>query len=467
VKSQVRHMHFVGIAGVGMSGLAELMHSRGYQVSGSDLSAGRIVDHLNGLGIQLHLGHDAEHGREADVLIYSSAIDSQNPELVEARRRGIPVISRAEMLAEAMRGSQGIAIAGTHGKTTTTALLAHVLSVAGLDPTALVGGWLNRSSGQVGGAIIGHGDWLITEADESDGSFLRLSPCIAVITNIDADHLDHYGDIDALEDAFLRFASNIPFWGVAVVCADHPRVRALSDRIEGRVLRYGLSSDAELVAQEVVSNTRDDVDGMHFRVERNGASQGEVQLPLPGKHNVANALAALGVALELGVSFSRAAAALASFKGVQRRFEDKGSARGVRVIDDYGHHPVEVRATLEAARAVHSGRIVTIFQPHRFSRTRDCMNEFSEAFGGCDVLIVTDTYAAGEAPIEGAEAGALARAIQKTGHPDVRYIDQLSDVARTLPDSLREGDLVITLGAGDVTRLGPLLLENLRAGGPT
>lgn len=467
MKNRVRHMHFVGIAGVGMSGLAELMHSRGYRVSGCDLSAGRIVEHLTGLGIQVHLGHDAEHGRDADVLIYSSAIDSLNAELVEARRRGIPVISRAEMLAEAMRGTQGIAIAGTHGKTTTTALLAHVLGVAGLDPTALVGGWLKRSPGQVGGAIIGHGDWLVTEADESDGSFLRLSPCIVVITNIDADHLDYYGDIEALEDAFHRFASRIPFWGVAVVCTDHPRVRALSDRIEGRVLRYGLTSDAELVARDVVDNALGDAVGTRFRVERNGSPQGEVQLPLPGRHNIANALAALGVALELGVSFSTAAAALASFKGVERRFEDKGSARGVRVIDDYGHHPIEVCATLEAARAIHPGRIVTIFQPHRFTRTRDCMNEFSKAFAGCDVLIVTDTYAAGEAPIEGAEASALVRAIQKTGHPDVRYVERLSDVARTLPDSLREGDLVITLGAGDVTRLGPRLLEKLGAGGPT
>lgn len=455
-------MHFVGIAGVGMSGLAELMHSRGYDVSGCDLAAGRSVDHLAELGIRVQLGHSAEHGRDADVVIHSSAIDPQNPELVAARRRGIPVIARGEMLAEAMRGTQGIAVAGTHGKTTTTALLAHVLSLAGLDPTALVGGWVKRPAGQTGGAIIGRGDWLVTEADESDGSFLRLSPCITVVTNIDADHLEHYGDMQALEDAFLRFARNIPFWGVAVVCTDQPRVRSLSDRIEGRVLRYGLTSDAELVARDVVT----DAMGMRFAVERRDLRLGEVQLPLPGRHNVANALAALAVALELGVSFARAAAALASFGGVARRFEVKGSARGVRLIDDYGHHPIEVRATLEAARGIHPGRIVTIFQPHRFTRTRDCMDEFSEAFGSCDVLIVTDTYAAGETPIEGAEASALARAIQKTGHPDVRYVDRLSDIARTLPDSLREGDLVITLGAGDVTRLGPELLERLRTGGP-
>lgn len=463
MKSRVRQMHFVGIAGVGMSGLAELMHSRGYDVSGCDLSAGRVVDHLAGLGIRVQLGHSAEHGRDADVVIHSSAIDSQNPELVAARRRGIPVIARGEMLAEAMRGTQGIAVAGTHGKTTTTALLAHVLSLAGLDPTALVGGWVKRPAGQTGGAIIGRGDWLVTEADESDGSFLRLSPCITVVTNIDADHLEHYGDMQALEDAFFRFARNIPFWGVAVLCTDQPRVRSLSDRIEGRVLRYGLAGDAELVARDVVT----DAMGMRFAVERRGLRLGEVQLPLPGRHNVANALAALAVALELGVSFARAGAALASFGGVARRFEVKGSARGVRLIDDYGHHPIEVRATLEAARGIHPGRIVTIFQPHRFTRTRDCMDEFSEAFGGCDVLIVTDTYAAGETPIEGAEASALARAIQKTGHPDVRYVDRLSDIAKTLPDSLREGDLVITLGAGDVTRLGPELLERLRTGGPT
>ncbi|MCH7599349.1 MAG: UDP-N-acetylmuramate--L-alanine ligase [Myxococcales bacterium] len=463
MKHRVRHMHFVGIAGVGMSGLAELMHSRGYEVSGSDLTGGRIVDHLKQLGIAVGVGHSAERVRDADVVIHSTAIDAQNAELVEARRRGIPVIRRAEMLAEAMRGMQGIAIAGTHGKTTTTALIAHLLVQAKLDPTALVGGRLQGHPGRTEGAIIGGGDWLVTEADESDGSFLELSPCISVVTNIDADHLDHYGKMEILEAAFLRFARNIPFWGLCVVCSDHPRVRSLSRQLSGRVLRYGTQEGAELRARDLVS----DAMGMRFGVERGGSQLGEVELPLPGIHNVENALAALSVALEVGVPFAQAAAGLASFRGVARRFEDKGSVGGVRVIDDYGHHPIEVRATLRAARALHSGRIVTIFQPHRFSRTRDCMDEFSHAFADCDVLIVTDTYAAGESPIQGASASDLARDIQKAGHPDVRYMDRFADIIDALQASLKSGDLVLTLGAGDVTQLGPRLLERLRTGAST
>ncbi len=456
-------MHFVGIAGVGMSGLAELMRSRGHLVSGCDLAGGRVADHLSDLGIDVRLGHSAEHAHDADVVVYSSAIDSQHPELVEARRRGIPVVHRSEMLAEAMQGMRGIAIAGTHGKTTTTALVTHVLVATGLDPTALVGGWVNQSSGAAGGTVIGRSDWLVTEADESDGSFLRLPSCINVVTNVDADHLDHYGDMNALEAAFVRFANSVASSGVAIVCTDHPRTRGLAEQATGRVLRYAVEGEAELVARDVTTSAT----GMRFEVEHEGTRLGEIRLPLPGRHNVANALAALGVALELDVSFSQAAEALASFRGVARRFENIGTARGVTVVDDYGHHPVEVRATLEAARAFHTGRIVVIFQPHRFTRTRDCMSEFSGAFGNCDVLIVTSTYAAGEAPIEGAQASALTRAIAKSGHPDVRYVDQLSGIAESLPEALQEGDLVITLGAGDITRLGPELLERLREGEPS
>ena len=459
MKHRVRHMHFVGIAGVGMSGLAELMHSRGYTVSGSDLAAGRIVDHLTQLGIPVEIGHRAELVHNADVVIHSTAIADQNPELSEARRRNIPVIRRAEMLAEAMRSKLGIAIAGTHGKTTTTAMVAHLLVQAGLDPSALVGGRLRGQMDRTEGAIIGSGDWLVTEADESDGSFLELSPCITVITSIDADHLDHFGGMDNLEAAFLSFARNIPFWGLCIVCSDHARVRSLAERIPGRVLQYGTGDGAELKALAPASDAR----GMRFEVERAGSQLGEVELPLPGIHNVQNALAALGVALEVGVPFAEAAAALASFRGVARRFEDKGSACGVRVVDDYGHHPIEVQATLRAARALHPGRIVTIFQPHRFSRTRDCMDEFSTAFAECDLVIVTDTYPAGESPIEGALASDLARNIQKAGHPDVRYLDRFADIIESVPASLCSGDLVITLGAGDVTQLGPALLERLRA----
>lgn len=460
MKNRVKHLHFVGIGGVGMSGIAELMHQRGFEVTGSDISQSRVVDHLRALGIRVDTGHSEANVREADVVVRSTAIDSGNPEIIEAGRRGIPVVARAQMLAEAMRGKQGIAVSGTHGKTTTTALISHILIEAGRDPTALVGGWVQRGEGQSGGAVIGEGDWLVTEADESDGSFLHLAPCIAVVTNIDADHLDHYGDMDALEDAFLRFTNDLPFWGAAVLCTDHARVRTLADKIDGRVVRYGIRGDADLLAQGIESREG----GMRFMVARDGKRIGAVELPLPGNHNIENALAALGVAFEVGVPFDVAAEALGTFKGVSRRFEFKGSAAGIRVIDDYGHHPIEVRATLEAARAQHNGRIVTIFQPHRFSRTRDCMDEFSEAFGPSDVLIIGDTYAAGESPIEGASAEDLTRAIEAAGQHDVRFVGALGDSVALICNLLRDGDLVITLGAGDVTRIGPQLLEQLTGG---
>ena len=463
MKNRIKHLHFVGIGGVGMSGIAELMHHRGFEVSGSDLAAGRMIDNLRASGIQVSIGHDAAHLQEADVVVRSTAIDAGNPEIIEAGRRGIPVISRAEMLAEAMRGKQGIAISGTHGKTTTTALVSHILVEAGHDPTALVGGWVQRGAGQSGGAVIGEGDWLVTEADESDGSFLHLHPSISVVTNIDADHLDHYGGMGALEDAFLRFANNLPFWGAAILCTDHARVRTLADKVNGRVVRYGIHSDADLRAQNIQTNEL----GMQFAVEHEGTAVGSVDLPLPGTHNIENALAAIAVVLEVGVPFEVAAEAIAGFRGVARRFELKGSEAGVRVVDDYGHHPIEVQATLEAARAQHTGRIVTIFQPHRFSRTRDCMSEFSGAFFACDVLIVGDTYAAGEAPIKGASAEDLTAAIQTSGHADARYVGTLSENVEAIGGLLRDGDLVLTLGAGDVTRLGPQLLDFLAGGART
>lgn len=460
MKNRVQHLHFVGIAGVGMSGLAELMRHRGFEVSGSDLAGGRIVDHLRNLGIRVDIGHDAANAQGADVVIRSTAIDAGNREIVEADRRGIPVISRGEMLAEAMRESKGIAISGTHGKTTTTALVAHLLVEAGLDPTALVGGWLQRGAGRAGGTVIGEGDWFVTEADESDGSFLRLSPGITVITNIDADHLDHYGDFDNLEDAFLRFARKVPFWGATILCTDHPRVRTLADKIDGRVIRYGTLGDADFVARDIESHES----GTRFVVEHAGKSMGQFFVPLPGNHNVANTLAALCVAHEVGVSLRGAADLLTSFGGVARRFEHKGTRAGVRVVDDYGHHPVEVVATLEAARAQHGGRVITIFQPHRFTRTRDCMDEFADAFSDCDVLIIADTFAAGESPIEGASAEDLARAIVAHGHSNVSFVATLPEISEHLSTLLVAGDLVITLGAGDITRLGPMLLDQLTGG---
>ncbi|MFT5444277.1 MAG: UDP-N-acetylmuramate--alanine ligase [Myxococcota bacterium] len=460
MKDSIHHMHFVGIAGVGMSGLAELMHSRAFKVTGSDLAGGRVVDHLIRRGIDVSIGHDKAHVEGADVVIYSTAIPNSNPELAYARERNIPIVHRGDMLAEAMRGKQGIAISGTHGKTTTTAMVSHVLTSAGLDPTALVGGWVERGPNEGGGSLVGAGDWLITEADESDGSFLKLAPCVAVITNIDADHLEHYGDMAALEEAFMRFAACVPFWGFAVMCTDDPRTKALADKLDVRVLRYGVDSDADWVARDVAASAT----GMSFHVDRHGEHLGEIELPTPGLHNVANCMAAIATAIELKVPFETVASALATFGGVARRFEAKGSAGGVQVVDDYGHHPVEVRATLAAARAGHDGRLVVVFQPHRYTRTRDCLDDFTRAFGDCDLLVIADTYAAGEAPIAGAEASTLADGVRETGHPDVRFIASLDTIGETLPTLLREGDLVLTLGAGDITRLGPLLLQRIGQG---
>lgn len=448
-----RHIHFVGIAGVGMSGLAELMHARGAVVSGSDLAGGRIVDHLRALGVDVQLGHDASYAAAADQLVVSSAIRSDNPEVRAARDRGIPILHRSELLAEAMNAHRGIAISGTHGKTTTTALVAQLLVRGGLDPTALVGGALASEAGLRSGAIIGASPWFVTEADESDGSFLRLSPQIGVVTNIDADHLDHYGDMARLEDAFFRFASGVPRDGLAIVCSDDPATRALAERLKGRVVRYGLDAGADLQARVSA------VPG--FEVLSRGEALGRVELPLPGRHNIANALAAIAVGLELGVDFGVMREALAGFRGVARRFEVKGAVGGIRVIDDYGHHPVEVAATLAAARSQQPARVVAVFQPHRFTRTRDLLDAFAHAFADADVLIVADTYAAGEAPIEGAEAQTLAKAIEAAGHPNVRFTARLEDIARELPGELRSGDLVLTLGAGDVTKLGPMLVDAL------
>ncbi|MCA9511125.1 MAG: UDP-N-acetylmuramate--L-alanine ligase, partial [Myxococcales bacterium] len=388
---RTRRVHFVGIGGIGMCGIAELLHAEGVAVRGSDLQEGPTVARLRSLGIEVAIGHDAAHVGDADVLVYSSAVRASNPELVEAKRRGIPAIRRAEMLAELMRMKQGIAIAGTHGKTTTTSLVAHVLSAAGLDPTAIVGG---RVRGASFGATTrrGAGAWLVAEADESDGSFLRLAPVVAVVTNVEPEHLDHWGDERALRDAFADFANRVPFWGAAIVCLDDPGVRALLPRLERRVTTYGTDPRAHWVASDV----RADGYGVRFRVARAGAPQGEAFAPLVGAHNALNALAAIAVADELEVPFAKAAEALTGFGGVERRFEIKGAARGITVVDDYGHHPTEVRATLAAARGVHAGRIVTVFQPHRYSRTRDLFDDFARAFDDADVLVLTAVYGAGE-----------------------------------------------------------------------
>jgi len=454
----IRRVHFVGIGGVGMCSLAELLVAEGYRVSGSDLVAGPAVHRLQGLGVRVTLGHRADALEGADVVVVSAAIPANNPELREAARRRIPVIPRAEMLAELMRLKDGIAVAGSHGKTTTTALIAHVLVAAGLDPTAVVGGRVFGSGKERSGTRVGAGSVLVAEADESDGSFLRLAPVIAVITQVEPEHLDHYGSEAALRAAFADFASRVPFWGRVVVCIDHPGVQAILPHVARPLTSYGFSAQADWVAAAIHTAPR----GMAFEVRHRGQPCGAVQLPLHGRHNVANALAAVAVADELEVPFKVCAGALAEFGGVERRFESKGQAYGIQVVDDYGHHPTEIRATLAAARGFHPGRIVVVFQPHRFSRTRDLFEDFAAAFHDADLLVVTEIYAAGEAKIPGVEAAALAEAVTARGHRAVRFVADLERVVGELLPALHPGDLVLTLGAGDVSRLGPELLAALR-----
>jgi len=458
---RVRRVHFVGIGGAGMCGLAEVLHDLGCRVTGSDAASGPAVERLRGLGVDVAIGHDATHGADAEVVVVSSAIRPGNPEVAAAQARHVPVIPRAEMLAEIMRMKEGIAVAGTHGKTTTTSLVAHVLDAAGLDPTAVIGGRVRGSAGDPAagatGARLGRGDLLVAEADESDGSFLRLAPVVAVVTNVEPEHLDHWGSYEALLAGFATFANRVPFFGVAVLGLDDPGVRQLLPRLTRRTVTYGFSVQADLVASEVEAQGS----SMRFHVRRRGERLGDVALPLPGRHNVQNALAALAVALEADVPFRVAADALEGFRGVERRFETRGSAGGVRVVDDYGHHPSEIRATLAAARGLHSGRLVVVFQPHRYTRTRDLFDAFTDAFHDADRVVVTEVYPAGEEKIPGVESAALAEGIRARGHRGVELVPDLDAVPAALVPTLRSGDLVITLGAGSVTRLGPALLRAL------
>ncbi|MCH2171648.1 UDP-N-acetylmuramate--L-alanine ligase [Myxococcota bacterium] len=455
---RIRRIHFVGAGGVGMSGIAELLANQNYHVTGSDLNDGPAVERLRSLGIQVSVGHSVENVGDADVVVYSSAIRASNPELREAERRNITAIPRAEMLAELMRLKEGIAVAGSHGKTTTTSLIAHVLDRAGLDPTSVIGGRVLAPSGAISGARLGSGNLLIAEADESDGSFLRLAPVIAVITNIDPEHLDHYGSFDALRDAFIAFANRIPFWGLSVLCLDHPGVQSILPEMARRTVTYGFSSQADLRAVDVEWGGT----GMTFSVHKRGEELGRVQLPLPGRHNVLNCLATLTVALELEVSFEVAASAVADFMGIERRFETVGEIDGIRIVDDYGHHPAEIRATLGAARSIHSGRTLVAFQPHRFTRTRDLWEEFSSAFNDADLVFMTQIYSAGEDEIPDINAAQLVEAIRAHGHRGMSYVADLDGVLEAMADAVRPGDLVITLGAGTISTLGGRLLERLQ-----
>ncbi|MGB5697120.1 MAG: UDP-N-acetylmuramate--L-alanine ligase [Polyangiales bacterium] len=454
-RGRIRSIHFVGVGGVGMSGIAEVLLDSGFEVTGSDLRENDYTRRLAEKGATIYIGHEAQQVAHADVVVFSSAVPMTNPELVAARRAGVPVIPRAEMLGELMRLKDGIAIAGSHGKTTTTSLVATVLRAAGLDPTVIIGGKLNALGS---GAARGAGDLLVAEADESDGSFLHLIPSIAVITNIDPEHLDHYGSLDGVKEAFVGFANRVPFYGLVVACLDHPNVQNILPRIDKRIVTYGLSAQSDYRAR----NPEFAGLSVSFDVEHHDASLGRFEVRMPGIHNVLNALATIAVADELRVDHDRVRAALKGFEGVQRRFSVVGEAAGVTVIDDYGHHPAEVEVTLQAAQGAYGARILVAFQPHRYTRTRDLFDELTRAFNRADVLFLTDVYPAGETPIEGADARRLAEAIRAHGHRDVTLVQDRKDLAEAIGERARPGDVVITLGAGDITRTGPELLEVLR-----
>jgi UDP-N-acetylmuramate--alanine ligase len=455
-----QHIHFVGIGGIGMSGIAEILVNLGYRVSGSDQKRNETIERLERLGAKIFTGHAASNVEGVHVLVYSSAVSADNVEVQTARQRQIPTIPRAEMLAELMRLKYGIAVAGTHGKTTTTSMVGAVLAEGHCDPTIVVGG---RITSLGSNARLGQGEYLVAEADESDGSFLKLAPTIAVVTTIDAEHLDHYGSLEAIRAAFLTFVNKVPFYGAAVLCLDQPNIQMLLPRVEKRLLTYGLESAADLVARHV------QLSGMtsRFEVFQHDTRLGECVLQIPGRHNVLNALAAIGVGLDLEIPFATIAGALGGFAGVQRRFQVRGTAGGVTVVDDYGHHPAEIRATLAAAKAGFDRRIVTVFQPHRYSRTLHLRQDFLTAFNQADVLVVMDIYPAGETPIPGVSAADLADGIRAHGHRNVMYLG--GDRARVVDhvcEISRPGDLVLTLGAGDVSQLGSDILRRLEAESP-
>jgi UDP-N-acetylmuramate--alanine ligase len=453
---QKKHrVHFVGIGGIGMSGIAEVLLNSGYVVSGSDLHDSEATQRLRKLGAQIFIGHQEENlAVNPSVVVISTAVKYSNPEVLQARRRQIPVIPRAEMLAELMRMRYGIAVAGSHGKTTTTSMTAAVLSLAGLDPTMVIGGRVHMLGTN---AKMGQGEILVAEADESDGSFLLLTPTIAVVTNIDREHMDFHQTMERLNESFLAFANKIPFYGLAVLCIDNPNVRAVLPKVRKRFATYGLSPEADFSVRDLQMKTG----GVEFTVVHHGKSLGQLKLQLPGRHSATNALAAVAVAHELEIPFSRTAEALASFNGIHRRFEIKGHNRDVLIIDDYGHHPVEVRATIGAIRESWKRPLTVIFQPHRYSRTQDLFDEFLTAFEGADRLVLTEIYAAGEDPIPGVTGEALYQAIKRQGHMDVEFIADKASIAPQLTGRLVAGDVVLTLGAGDIYKVGDSIVEAL------
>jgi UDP-N-acetylmuramate--alanine ligase len=466
VLGKTRRVHFVGIGGIGMSGIAELLANLGYTVTGSDEKRSRVTDRLETLGIAVANGHAAANVGEADVVVVSSAVRAGNPEVVEAERRRVPVIPRAEMLAELMRLRLAIAVAGAHGKTTTTSMVALMLERAGLDPTAVIGGRLSAFGSN---ARLGRGELMVAEADESDRSFLKLFPTIAVITNLDHEHLESYGGFDDLQQAFVDFANKVPFYGAVLACADDEKLATILPRIRRRIISYGLDApDCDIAATDIslgpFSARATVVRREHRGTESHAIPLGTLELNVPGRHNLQNALAAVSVGLELGMSFDRIAAGLRDFRGAERRFEVRGEPNGVLVVDDYGHHPTEIAAVLAAARGLNR-RIVVAFQPHRFTRTASLMEFFGPALQAADYIVLTDIYAAGEDPIPGVTLGALAEAIGRGTRSPVDQVPRLDDVPAALARIARPGDIVITLGAGSIGSVPDRLIELLKTRG--
>jgi UDP-N-acetylmuramate--alanine ligase len=457
-------VHFIGIGGIGMSGIAEIMLRIGYAVQGSDAKASANTERLEKLGAKVFIGHDATHLEGAYAVVYSTAVKPDNAELAAARERRLPLVRRAEMLAELMRLQFSVAVGGTHGKTTTTSMIACLLDAGGLDPTVVNGGIINAYGTN---AKVGSGDWIVVEADESDGTFLKLRSSVAVVTNIDPEHLDHYGDFEAVKRAFRDFVENIPFYGFAAVCTDHPEVQAMASRVENRrLVTYGVNPQAEVRAERIAMGP----DGARFDVvidplEGEAIRYADLHLPMPGHHNVLNSLAAIAVARELGVTGDDIRKGLAGFGGVRRRFTTTGVANGVRVVDDYGHHPVEIASVLKAARAVTEGRVIAVVQPHRYSRLHDLFDDFCHCFNDADTVIVADVYAAGEAPLPGVDRNALVEGLRRYGHRRVLPLDGPHELAGLVRHEARSGDVVVMLGAGDITSWAYALPGELAAPG--
>ncbi|MBI4777864.1 UDP-N-acetylmuramate--L-alanine ligase [Candidatus Desantisbacteria bacterium] len=452
---KIQHIHFIGIGGSGMSGIAEVLLNLGYNVTGSDMAETEITKRLKELGGKIYIGHSSKNIDDTDVVVYSSAVSKENPEVLAAREKRIPVIPRAEMLAELMRLKYGIAVAGAHGKTTTTSMVSLVLSMAGMDPTVVVGGRFNDIGSN---ARLGSSEYLVAESDESDGSFLRLSPIIAVVTNIDEEHLDYYKDIVQIKDTFVQFMNKVPFYGSVILCLDNEHLKTVMDKIERRVITYGLTKEAQIRAEEI------HLDGFssEFTVVFENTALGRIRLKVPGMHYVSNALAAVAVGLDLGIEFEKIVDALGGYSGVQRRFQIVGEYNNITIIDDYAHHPTEIAATLAAAKS--SGRrVVAVFQPHRYTRTKALTKGFGQCFNDADVVIVTNIYGAGEKPIEGVDASLIVKSLVESGHSRVMFLQTHDEIVDFLHGFLCPQDVVITLGAGDIWKVGKRLWERLKA----